>query len=52
VADDGRGFDQAAAAGHGLGLVVMRERIRELGGSVVIRSELGHGTSLVASIPA
>jgi len=52
VADDGRGFDQSAAAGHGLGLVVMRERIRELGGSVVIRSELGHGTSLVASIPA
>lgn len=52
VADDGRGFDEATSAGHGLGLVVMRERIRELGGSIVIRSEPGHGTSLVASLPA
>ncbi|HEX6060701.1 MAG TPA: sensor histidine kinase, partial [Candidatus Limnocylindria bacterium] len=52
VADDGRGFDQSAAdSGYGLGLRVMRERLRELGGSLVITSELGRGTRLVATIP-
>jgi signal transduction histidine kinase len=53
VADDGRGFDEGAAdEGFGLGLRVMRERCRELGGSLVIASELGRGTRLVATIPA
>jgi signal transduction histidine kinase len=52
VADDGRGFDQAAAdKSYGLGLRVMRERLRELGGSLVITSEIGRGTRLVATIP-
>jgi signal transduction histidine kinase len=51
VADDGRGFDQSKVPAHGLGLRVMRERVRELGGSLVISSRPGRGTRLVASIP-
>lgn len=51
VADDGRGFDPSAA-GYGLGLRVMGERMRELGGSLVVESEPGHGTRLVAAIPS
>jgi len=53
VADDGRGFDAGEPGGaHGLGLRVMRERMRELGGSLTIRSRPGRGTLLVASMPA
>ena len=52
VADDGRGFDgEAATGGHGFGLRVMKERVRELGGSLEVRSRPGRGTRLVALIP-
>ena len=46
VADDGRGFDPAAAAlrAHRLGLTSMEERARELGGRLEIESEEGEGT--------
>ena len=37
IADDGRGMEQGRAAAHGsLGLLGMRERARELGGTVDI----------------
>ncbi|HEX6348255.1 MAG TPA: histidine kinase [Candidatus Dormibacteraeota bacterium] len=53
VADDGKGFDALdPERAHGLGLRVMRERMRELGGSLTIRSRPGRGTRLVASLPA
>jgi signal transduction histidine kinase len=53
VADDGRGFDdRAAMSAHGLGLRIMHERMRELGGTLVVTSEAGRGTRLAASIPA
>lgn len=52
VADDGRGFDErAATSAHGLGLRIMHERLRELGGTLVVTSEAGRGTRLAASIP-
>ena len=52
VTDDGRGFDAERPEGaHGLGLRVMRERMRELGGSLTISSRPGRGTRLVASLP-
>lgn len=55
VVDDGDGFDPRqldAEAGGGqpsFGLAAMRERVSDLGGSLVVESEPGHGTSVVAS---
>lgn len=53
VEDDGRGlaaFDHANPAA-GLGLIGIEERVRELGGTLAIRSQAGKGTRLHASIP-
>ena len=54
VRDDGRGFDADAArdaAGSGLGLQGMAERVRMLGGNLAIESAEGQGTSIRASLP-
>lgn len=51
VADAGRGFDPAAVAAEGLGLVGMAERARLLGGVLEVRSAPGAGTELRARIP-
>jgi signal transduction histidine kinase len=51
VADNGRGFDGQAGT-HGLGLRLMAERVRELGGSLAIDSETGRGTRLRVLLPA
>jgi signal transduction histidine kinase len=52
VRDDGAGFDAAADAyRRGLGLYSMRERARQLDGSLDIRSRPGAGTTVVASLP-
>ncbi|HYJ59848.1 MAG TPA: histidine kinase [Actinomycetota bacterium] len=51
VADDGVGFDPAAAA-SGSGLTNMRDRLDALGGSLVIRSRAGRGTTIAGSLPA
>lgn len=51
VVDNGRGFDaKATYAGH-LGLVSMRERAEQLGGSFEVWSEIGKGTRICASVP-
>jgi signal transduction histidine kinase len=51
VSDNGRGFDaQATYAGH-LGLVSMRERAEQLGGTFDVTSEIGKGTRICASVP-
>jgi len=50
VHDDGSGFDMMKT-GSGLGLVGMKERIRQLGGQFMIQSEVGRGTELLAEIP-
>ena len=49
VRDDGAGFDAGAA--HGSGLTNMRDRLESLGGSLVVRSEPGRGTTVTGVIP-
>ncbi len=57
VRDDGVGFEATTlkAPGHGLvgglGLELMLERVEELGGTRVIESSVGHGTSVVVELP-
>jgi signal transduction histidine kinase len=54
VKDDGQGFEispQAEAAGEHFGLRVMRERAEEIGGSLRMHSEPGHGTQVRVRVP-
>ena len=57
VADDGCGFtppdgeDPAPAAGEHLGLLTMRERAGRVRGRLEIRSEVGKGTIVAATVP-
>ncbi|OGO39065.1 MAG: hypothetical protein A2147_07315 [Chloroflexi bacterium RBG_16_57_8] len=46
VSDNGRGFDATAAHTDSLGLGIMRERARQIGASLSIRSKAGKGTSI------
>ncbi len=48
--DDGRGFDPDAA-GYGTGLQGMADRLAALGGTLVVRSSPGSGTTVAGSIP-
>jgi signal transduction histidine kinase len=50
VRDDGTGFD-VAEAGKGLGLLGIKERVRQLGGEASIESQRGSGTRLSAWLP-
>ena len=51
IADDGVGFDVAAAWGKGLGLISMSERLEALNGTFKIHSAPGEGTLLTLSVP-
>jgi signal transduction histidine kinase len=53
VRDDGRGFvpDDAAAEATHFGLLGMRERAREIGAEVRVRSELERGTTVSVLVP-
>jgi signal transduction histidine kinase len=58
VHDDGNGFDTASAdlqfyasLQGGFGLQAMRERVQQLGGSFLIESAPGEGTTLVVELP-
>ena len=53
VRDNGSGFVEQGEgpAGH-LGLTSMRERARLVGGDLLIESQPGAGTSIVAQLPA
>lgn len=50
VQDDGVGFDPSAATA-GFGLAAMRQRAEQLGGTVVVESAPGHGTTVAATLP-
>lgn len=50
IADDGRGFDPAAAPA-GLGLRGMRERLALVGGDLAIEARPGAGARLTARVP-
>jgi signal transduction histidine kinase len=54
IVDDGQGFDPSdpSIGARRLGLVSMRERASELGGSLVVESERDVGTSVRARVPA
>jgi len=49
VVDDGSGFQSHAR--EGVGIRGMRERVRELGGTLVVESGENLGTSVIATIP-
>jgi signal transduction histidine kinase len=55
VHDDGIGFEHAAtvaAAGAGLGLHAMAERVAALGGSLAVESAPGEGATIAVEVPA
>jgi PAS domain S-box-containing protein len=52
VTDHGRGFEpDGANSVKGIGLVGMKERLRLVGGRLLIRSKLLHGTEITAEVP-
>ena len=55
IRDDGRGFDPALASaspnGH-YGLIGMRERMKRLGGKLILNSRVGSGTVLTMHLPS
>jgi PAS domain S-box-containing protein len=56
IEDDGKGFDPVQSSGpqraqSGLGLAIMKQRVRMLGGHLELWSEKGKGTRLSFSIP-
>ena len=56
VSDEGKGVNQetqskiSSGETTGVGLRGMRERVRQLGGSLEVRSN-GHGTIVIATVP-
>ena len=55
VQDDGQGFDpqnlDGSAGEGGFGLRAMRQRVEQTGGTVIIESAPGQGTTLVIQVP-
>jgi len=51
VSDDGRGFEPSAISETANGLRNMRQRLAGLGGSALIESRLGIGTTISFSLP-
>jgi signal transduction histidine kinase len=56
VCDEGKGMtgtngaSTSSGSGHGVGLSGMRERLRELGGTLEIQSGV-NGTTVIAAVP-
>ncbi len=51
--DDGKGFNTAEARkSAGFGIFSIQQRIEDLGGSFVVDSEIGHGTTSILKLPA
>ena len=51
VTDDGAGFDLTSVGKGGFGLIGMRERVTQFGGSFELNSAPGLGTTLLIQIP-
>lgn len=52
IEDDGKGFDPTArGATGGLGLLSMKERAAQVGGTASITSQVGHGTKVRVVLP-
>jgi signal transduction histidine kinase len=53
IADNGDGFAAAdGSVSHGLGLRIMRERVAELDGTLVVTTAPGEGARIAVAIPA
>jgi signal transduction histidine kinase len=51
VSDDGKGFDPSAAVGSGgMGLTGMGERVKRMGGTLIIDSSPGMGTTILVQL--
>jgi signal transduction histidine kinase len=50
IADDGRGFDVARTP-EGAGLQIMRGRMEDVDGTLIVDSQLGRGTVLTLALP-
>ena len=46
IKDDGKGFDPGKLEFPGNGLVNMKKRMNDIGGEIVIKSEVGVGTEI------
>jgi two-component system, NarL family, sensor kinase len=51
IRDDGSGFDLAKARGRGLGLISLEERVRHVGGRLIIDTEPQRGTTIRVMVP-
>ncbi|MFP2929927.1 sensor histidine kinase [Pyxidicoccus sp. 3LG] len=55
VRDDGKGFSASSVLASGtsrsFGLFGMRERVRDLGGQLEVKSQPGEGTCVQAEVP-
>jgi PAS domain S-box-containing protein len=51
IQDNGRGFDPAAVDAGRFGLLGMRERVQELGGSLALRASPASGTLILIDLP-
>ena len=51
VADDGRGYDPTERTGAGTGTTSVHERAKALGGTVVVRTAPGAGTTVEVVVP-
>jgi signal transduction histidine kinase len=51
IVDNGAGFDPGASFPGHLGLITMRERTEQFGGSIDIDSATGHGTRITVRLP-
>ncbi|HSF08571.1 MAG TPA: sensor histidine kinase, partial [Nitrospirales bacterium] len=51
IQDNGKGFEVDGLLSRGLGLVSMRERVRLVGGTLLVESQPGYGTTVRVSIP-
>ena len=52
ISDRGRGFDPAMNnPAAGIGLIGMSERLRLVGGRLLVKSEAGRGTEILAEAP-
>jgi signal transduction histidine kinase len=52
IMDDGQGFDLDASRHRGgMGLISMRERAKEMGGTLTIESAPGQGTMVTVRVP-
>jgi signal transduction histidine kinase len=51
IQDDGIGFDPQTLSSRGLGLIGMEERVRELGGTIIFKSQPKKGTLVQIDMP-